>query len=134
MATSPHHWQNWAGNQRARPRKTASPASAEEVAAAVKDAGRDGLTVRMAGTGHSFTPAAVTDGLLLRPDGLRAVRSVDARAGLVTVEAGCPLRKLKETLQRQGLSLAKMTDKQEQIVAATIQTGKHGKGSNMGDI
>src|SRR6266496_2447890 len=123
MATSPHHWQNWAGNQRARPRKTASPASAEEVAAAVKDAGRDGLTVRMAGTGHSFTPAAVTDGLLLRPDGLRAVRSVDARAGLVTVEAGCPLRNLNETLLRHGLSLANMGDIQEQTVAAPSRPG-----------
>ncbi len=134
MATSPHHWQNWAGNQRARPRKTASPASAEEVAAAVKDAGRDGLTVRMAGTGHSFTPAAVTDGLLLRPDGLRAVRSVDARAGLVTVEAGCPLRNLNETLLRHGLSLANMGDIQEQTVAGAIQTGTHGTGRTVGAI
>jgi len=134
MATSPHHWQNWAGNQRARPRKTASPASAEEVAAAVKDAGRDGLTVRMAGTGHSFTPAAVTDGLLLRPDGLLAVRSVDARAGLVTVEAGCPLRNLNETLLRHGLSLANMGDIQEQTVAGAIQTGTHGTGRTVGAI
>ena len=30
----------------------------------------DGLTVRMTGTGHSFTPAAATDGVMLRPGGL----------------------------------------------------------------
>ena len=45
------------------------PRSAEEVADEVRQAAADGLTVRMAGTGHSFTPAAATDGVLLRPAG-----------------------------------------------------------------
>ena len=103
-------WQNWAGNQRAHPRSTATPQSTEDVAAAVKDAENRGLTVRMTGTGHSFTPAAATDGLLLRPDGLRRVRSVDPDAGLVTVDAGCPLRTLNEVLLRHGLSLPNMGD------------------------
>jgi len=45
MATSQYLWQNWAGNQRAGTRKTATPEGTEQGAAAVKDAGRDGLTV-----------------------------------------------------------------------------------------
>ncbi len=90
--------------------------------------------MRMTGTGHSFTPAAVTDGVLLRPYGLRAVRSVDAEAGRVTAEAGCPLRVLNETLLRHGLSLANMGDIQEQTVAGAIQTGTHGTGRDLGSI
>jgi L-gulono-1,4-lactone dehydrogenase len=88
----------------------------------------------MAGTGHSFTPVAVTDGLLLLPGALSAVRSVDAGAGLVTAEAGCPLRILNETLLRHGLSLANMGDIQEQTVAGAIQTGTHGTGRDLGSI
>ena len=82
-------WRNWAGNVRASPSRVASPASALEVAAEIGRAAADGLTVRMTGSGHSFTPAAATDGVLLRPDRLTAIRSADAAAGTVTVEAGC---------------------------------------------
>jgi FAD-linked oxidoreductase len=132
-ATSPT-WQNWAGNQSAQPRRVLSPRSAAEVAEAVTTAAAEGLRVRMAGSGHSFTGAAVTDGVLLRPGALAAVRSVDERAGLVTVEAGCPLRVLNEHLHARGLALANMGDIQEQTVAGAIQTGTHGTGRALASI
>ena len=87
-------WRNWAGNVTASPRRVASPGSAAEVAAEVTRAAEDGQTIRMTGSGHSFTPTAVCDGVLLRPDRLAEIRSVDAAAGTVTVEAGCPLHVL----------------------------------------
>ena len=127
-------WQNWAGNQSAQPRRVISPRSAEEVAEAVTAAGAEGLRVRMAGSGHSFTGAALTDGLLLLPGGLAAVRSVDEGAGLATVEAGCPLRVLNTRLQAHGLALANMGDIQEQTVAGSIQTGTHGTGRGVASI
>jgi FAD-linked oxidoreductase len=134
MVTAAPRWQNWAGNQTAAPRRELTPRSAAEVAAAVMEAGRDGLTVRMTGSGHSFTPVALTDGVLLRPDGLRAVRSVDPAAGQVTVEAGARLRVLNEYLRGQGLALQNMGDIQEQTVAGAIQTGTHGTGRDLGGI
>ncbi len=134
MVTAAPRWQNWAGNQTAAPRRVRTPRSAGEVAEAVSTAARDGLTVRMTGSGHSFTPVAVTDGVLLRPDGLRGVRSVDAAAGQVTVEAGCPLRVLNEFLRSYGLALQNMGDIQEQTVAGAIQTGTHGTGRDLGGI
>jgi len=127
-------WRNWAGNESARPRRMARPRSADEVADEVRRAAADGLTVRMAGTGHSFTPAAVTDGVLLHPGALTRVRSVDAAAGLVTVEAGCPLRVLNAELLARGLSLANMGDIQVQTVAGAIQTGTHGTGRDVGGM
>ena len=84
-------WQNWAGTVTARPCRVATPRSAQEVAQEVARAAAAGMTVKMTGSGHSFTPVASTDGVLLRPSGLTAIRSVDTDAGLVTVEAGCPL-------------------------------------------
>jgi L-gulono-1,4-lactone dehydrogenase len=130
----PATWRNWAGNESARPRRMARPRSAEEVADEVRRAAADGLTVRMTGTGHSFTPAAVTDGVLLHPGGLTRVRSADAAAGLVTVEAGCPLRVLNAELLARGLSLANMGDIQVQTVAGAIQTGTHGTGRDVGGM
>jgi L-gulono-1,4-lactone dehydrogenase len=104
------------------------------VADEVRRAGADGLTVRMVGTGHSFTPAAVTDGVLLHPGSLARVRSVDAAAGLVTAEAGCPLRVLNAELACHGLSLVNMGDVQVQTVAGAIQTGTHGTGRDSGGM
>jgi L-gulono-1,4-lactone dehydrogenase len=127
-------WHNWAGNVTARPRRIASPSSADEGAAEIGRAAAEGLTVRMAGTGHSFTPTVVTDGVLLRPDGLTAIRAVDAAAGTVTVEAGCPLRVLNTELLSRGLSLANMGDIQVQTVAGATQTGTHGTGRDVGGM
>jgi L-gulono-1,4-lactone dehydrogenase len=127
-------WRNWAGNETARPARVATPRSAQEVSDEVRRAGTDGRTVRMAGTGHSFTPAAATDGVLLRPDGMTGIRSVDPEAGLVTAEAGCPLRVLNAGLQARGLSLANMGDIQVQTVAGAIQTGTHGTGRDIGGM
>jgi FAD-linked oxidoreductase len=88
----------------------------------------------MTGSGHSFTPVAVTTGVLLSPGGLRGVRAVDEAAGEVTVEAGCLLRDLNEHLHARGLALANMGDIQEQTVAGAIQTGTHGTGRDLGGI
>jgi FAD-linked oxidoreductase len=127
-------WQNWAGNVTASPARVSTPASAPEVAEEVARATTDGLAIRMTGTGHSFTPVAVTDGVLLSPAGLTAIRSVDAEAGLVTVEAGCPLSKLNAELFASGLSLANMGDIGVQTVAGATQTGTHGTGRSSGGM
>jgi L-gulono-1,4-lactone dehydrogenase len=127
-------WRNWPGTVTARPRRACSPSSTQEVARQVKRAAADGLTVRMTGSGHSFTPVAATDGVLLRPGRLTAIRSVDAEAGLVTVEAGCPLHTLNAELLARGLSLANMGDIQVQTVAGAIQTGTHGTGRELGGM
>jgi L-gulono-1,4-lactone dehydrogenase len=127
-------WRNWAGTVTAAPVRTLTPRSAAEVAEAVTAAAADGLAVRMTGTGHSFTPVASTDGVLLSPAAMTAIRSVDATAGLVTVEAGCPLHRLNEAMAACGLSLTNMGDIQVQTVAGATQTGTHGTGRDSGSM
>ncbi|KOG39676.1 D-arabinono-1,4-lactone oxidase [Streptomyces decoyicus] len=127
-------WRNWAGNVTARPARSVAPASTEELAAAVRAAAEDGLTVKAAGSGHSFTPAAATDGLLVRPDRLTGIRRIDREAGTVTVAAGTPLKRLNETLAAHGLSLANMGDIMEQTVAGAAATGTHGTGRDSASI
>ncbi|TDC65603.1 FAD-binding protein [Actinomadura sp. GC306] len=127
-------WQNWAGNQQATARRVATPRTAGEVAAQIRAAADDGLTVRMTGTGHSFTGAAVAEGVRLDPTALTAVRSVDTATGLVTAEAGLPLHELNRTLDEHGLALANMGDIQQQTVAGALQTATHGTGRDVAGL
>ncbi|MEW1859166.1 D-arabinono-1,4-lactone oxidase [Streptomyces sp. NPDC088194] len=127
-------WRNWAGNVSARPGRVAAPASVDELAAAIRKAAADGLRVKAVGSGHSFTAAAATDGLLVRPEGLTAIRSIDAAAGTVTVEAGVQLRQLNAALAAAGLSLRNMGDIMEQTVAGATSTGTHGTGRDSASI
>ncbi|NGO80341.1 FAD-binding protein [Streptomyces sp. YC504] len=127
-------WRNWAGNVTARPAQEVSPASVEELAAAVRQAAEEGRRVKPVGTGHSFTSAAATDGLLIRPDLLTGIRHIDREAGTVTVEAGTPLKRLNLALAREGLSLTNMGDIMEQTVAGATSTGTHGTGRDSASI
>ncbi|MER5650419.1 D-arabinono-1,4-lactone oxidase [Streptosporangium sp. NPDC002524] len=125
-------FRNWAGNQSATPAEVRAPSSAEEVSRAVRDAAAAGRRVRMTGTGHSFTPVALTDGLLLRPGALTGIR--EAGDGWVTAEAGTTVGALNRELHRRGLALANMGDIDAQTVAGAIQTGTHGTGRDVGGM
>ncbi|GIH28182.1 FAD-linked oxidoreductase [Acrocarpospora phusangensis] len=123
---------NWAGNQAVVPAEVRTPASAAEVAQAVRDGAKTGRSVRMVGTGHSFTGVALTDGLMLRPHRLTGILAYGG--DWVRVAAGTPLHVLNEELHRRGLALANMGDITAQTVAGAIQTGTHGTGRDIGGL
>ncbi len=127
-------WRNWAGNQRATPARFATPTDAADVATEIGRARRDGQTVRAVGSGHSFTGAAVTSGVMLRPDAMRGIVSVDEATGLVEVAAGTPLHELNPQLAEHGLALEIMGDIDRQTIAGAVSTGTHGSGRNFGSI
>jgi FAD-linked oxidoreductase len=108
--------------------RVATPSSPQEVAETVRDAAARGLTVKPVGSGHSFTAAAVTDGVQIRLGNLARLRGADHATGLVTAEAGMPLWRLNELLAEQGLALTNMGDIQAQTVSGAIGTGTHGTG------
>ncbi|MGW1228665.1 D-arabinono-1,4-lactone oxidase [Streptomyces sp. NPDC001478] len=132
--TTTSAWRNWAGNVTARPARTVSPASVDELSEALRRASEDGLTVKPVGTGHSFTSTAATDGVLIRPDLLTGIRKIDRDAMTVTVEAGTPLKRMNAALAREGLSLTNMGDIMEQTVAGATSTGTHGTGRDSASI
>ncbi|MEU6208478.1 D-arabinono-1,4-lactone oxidase [Streptomyces sp. NPDC047023] len=131
---SPAAWHNWAGNVTATPARVVTPASVGELQEAVRRAAESGLRVKAVGTGHSFTAAAATDGVLVRPQALAGIRSVDRAAGTVTVEAGTVLKDLNRALAREGLSLTNMGDIMEQTVSGATSTGTHGTGRDSASI
>ena len=72
-------WHNWAGTEQARPVRVADPASTEDVVPRGPGGGprrADGAAV---GAGHSFTGAAVTSGVMIRPTGSTSCTPSTAR-------------------------------------------------------
>jgi FAD-linked oxidoreductase len=122
------HWQNWAGLESAEPRTVRRPGSVDEVVDAVVRGRRDGSTVKMVGTGHSFTGIASPGDVMLLPQQLSGVVGVDRDAMTVTAYAGTRLKVLNAELERLGLSLHNMGDIDEQTLAGAVSTGTHGTG------
>jgi len=111
-----------------------APASVDELRAVVRQAAEDGLSVKPIGSGHSFSDTAATEGVLIRPDRLTGIRTIDRNAGIVTVEAGTRLSDLNAALAQRGLSLTNMGDIMVQTVAGATSTGTHGTGRDSAAI
>src|SRR6202521_1083696 len=129
-----HGWRNWGGNQRCRPAVVESPRSDLEVAEAVRRARDAGQTVKVVGTGHSFTDIACTTGRMLSIDHLDRVVDVDLDACPITVEAGITIHRLNEELATRGLALANLGDIDCQTIAGAISTATHGTGATFGGL
>jgi L-gulonolactone oxidase len=127
-------WANWAGDQRCRPARILAPRSREELAEAVGAAAAAGEKVKVTGSGHSFTEAAMTEATMVRLDALRGVLDADRESGLVRVGAGTVLRDLNQELAGLGLAMENLGDIDVQTVAGAISTGTHGTGAGFGNI
>jgi FAD-linked oxidoreductase len=127
-------WQNWAGTAAMDPARRYWPKAAGDISAAVKEAAAAGLTVRALGSGHSFTPAAVTAGAALDLSGWAGIVSADTESGLVTVRSGTTLRALNADLDMLGLAMPNMGDIDAQTISGAISTGTHGTGARFGGI
>jgi L-gulonolactone oxidase len=121
-------WRNWSGLTTVSPSEIRSPRDTADVVAAVERARERRTTVKMPGTGHSFTGIAAPEGIMLSPTQLSGVVGVDREAMTVTVLAGTPLQVLNASLEALGLSLHNMGDIAEQTVAGATSTGTHGTG------
>jgi FAD-linked oxidoreductase len=127
-------WRNWTGDQRCVPARIERPPDRGALIETVKRATDGGLTVRAVGSGHSFTDAACTGGVLLEMDGLDRMLDVDRDAGLVKVEAGIGLRALNELIWGYGLALENLGDIDRQTVSGATSTGTHGTGSRFRNL
>ena len=118
-------WTNWARSHHCAPAHHLRPRNRAEVAAAVAAARR----VRVAGSGHSFTGAVLTDDTLLSLDRLDRVLDADRASGLVRVEAGITLAALSDALDGLGLALPNLGDIAAQTLGGAIATATHGTGA-----
>ena len=127
-------WRNWTGEQACVPALHVLPSSVAEVRREVELAAGAGRVVRVAGAGHSFTDAVLTDGTLLSLDRLDRVLDVDPSSGLVRVQAGIRIAALSDALAWHGLALENLGDVNVQSIAGATATGTHGTGARLRNV
>ena len=123
-------WRNWAGDQACTPAAFERPGRVEDVAEIVTRSDQ----VRVAGAGHSFTDAVLTDGTLLSLERMDRVVDVDRSSGLVRVQAGITLGALSDELWRHGLAFENLGDIDVQSIAGATATGTHGTGAKLQNL
>jgi L-gulono-1,4-lactone dehydrogenase len=124
-------WRNWAGDQRCAPAALERPGSVAEIVAALERAAAAGQRVRVAGSGHSFTDAACTDGRMLSLERMDRVLDVDRASGLVRVQGGITIHSLSAILAEHGLAFENLGDIDAQTIAGAISTATHGTGARL---
>jgi L-gulono-1,4-lactone dehydrogenase len=127
-------WRNWTGDQECRPAQSVRPRDRDELGAVIAAAAAAGGIVSVAGSGHSFTETALTDGVMVDVAALCGVIDADPSSGLVKVGAGTVLGELNEELDGLGLAMENLGDIDRQTIAGAISTGTHGTGARLRNI
>lgn len=127
-------WTNWSGERTCHPRSLIRPVGIHELRETIADATASGRQVTAAGSGHSFTSAAITEDVMLDMSGLTGVVDADRETGLVKVLAGTVLEDLNAELDRLGLAIRNLGDIDKQTVSGAVSTGTHGTGEAMPNL
>lgn len=125
------HWRNWVGNQSCVRAARGAPRSEDELCQMIASATGKGLKVRAAGSGHSFTPVALTNGLHLTLSQMTGVKAIDHEKKRVTAAAGTTINELAKVLKTEGLSMINQGDIDSQALAGAYSTGTHGTGARL---
>jgi FAD-linked oxidoreductase len=120
-------WRNWAGSVRVSPSRLTRPNSVAEIQTIIRSA-RPGSRIRMTGSGHSFTPIAVTRDVLLQPSDFGDGVGIDSKRLVARIPAGMTLSEVNEHLALAGFALINMGDITAQTMAGSISTSTHGTG------
>lgn len=127
-------WANWSGAVTAEPRRIERPTSEADLQEAVRRAVREGIDVRVVGSGHSFAPIVATRGVIVSLDDLQGLVSTDPASNEATLWAGTKLYRATHELWEAGLGLENQGDIDMQSVAGAFSTGTHGTGPAFGNI
>ncbi len=124
-------WANWSGGQVSHPKRWLVPVSEDELIAEVR---RHQGTMRVVGSGHSFSPLVATDDVLVSLDRLWGVVAHDTATRQATVCAGTRVHDLGDALWARGQSLVNQGDIDEQSLGGAIGTSTHGTGPTLGSF
>ena len=126
--------QNWSGNQIWDPKLVHTPGSEDDIIKIVSEAAEQGASIRIIGSGHSFTPLCVTNDVLINLDGFQGVTFTDPERGHAEVRAGTKLYRLGRELDEAGLAMENLGDIDQQSIAGSTSTGTHGTGMDFGNL
>lgn len=121
-------WMNWSRSAICRPARIEEPGSEEEILDLVQNIGSSS-TVRVAGSGHSFTRIVESNDYLINLENYTGVKPENDS---VRVRAGTSLEELGKKLYSQGKALENLGDINKQSLAGALATGTHGTGKQFG--
>jgi FAD/FMN-containing dehydrogenase len=127
-------WSNFSGRVAFTPGRVARPKSEAELRALVREGASAGHGLRVAGSGHSFTPLVATRGTLVSLDDWQGIESVDTAKRQAVIRAGTKLHALGEPFLAQGLAMRNMGDVDVQALAGAVSTGTHGTGPTLANV
>lgn len=128
LRTAPR-WQNWSGSVHANPGTVEAPASLDALAGLIRSAPGP---LRIAGSGHSFTPLVKTEGTLLDLSAFSGLVRHDPERHTATIGAQTRLGVLTPLLAGIGQGLPNMGDIDKQAFAGALGTATHGSGLGLG--
>jgi L-gulono-1,4-lactone dehydrogenase len=131
MAARRLTWRNQSRDQTCHPRRIVRPSTTAELQAIVREAEREGTTVRAVGAGHAWSDVALTDGVLVETDRMTGLVEQIGN-DLVRVRGGTRIRDLNAALDARGLGLANMGGYDGQSIAGVVATSTHGSGLAFG--
>ncbi|MBB4064195.1 D-arabinono-1,4-lactone oxidase [Gellertiella hungarica] len=122
-------WSNWSGSVRANPENLLQPMDVDALATAIRTAPGP---IRIAGSGHSFTPLVETAGTLLDLTAFSGLIRHDPERHTATIGAQTRLGALTPLLAGIGHGLPNMGDIDKQAFAGALGTATHGSGLGLG--
>lgn len=130
--TSPRSlaWSNWSGCAVAVPKQLLAPQDEDQLCSAIR--GHAG-SLRVCGTGHSFTSLCTTDNTLISLQNMPGDVLGHRKEGtddIVTLQAGASLNQLSAALNARGLGFKNLGDIDVQSFAGAAMTATHGTGQS----
>ncbi|SEW45754.1 L-gulonolactone oxidase [Chitinophaga sp. YR573] len=120
------NWTNWAGNHSCIAENYFEPETEAQIIEVVQMAGRERKKIRVVGSGHSFSPIAISNEILVSLKNYRKLISVGKDS--VRCQGGMYLHELYSVLKENKLSLPNFGVINKQTVAGALATGTHGSG------
>ena len=127
-------WSNWSENLTFEPEGVARPETEREVQKLVRECAEAGRTVRVVGSGHSWTPVVETDDQLVSLERMTGVVDHDPDTREATILGGTTLQELGPELQERHLAFPNLGDVSLQTIAGAFGTGTHGTGAGFENL
>ena len=127
--SGPVGWKNWSGGQSSQPSSRLAPASESEVIDLITSSQQK---LRAVGSGHSFSPLAVTDDLLVSLSRLSGLIDSDSETLRANFFAGTRIADMTAPLDNAGQGFINIADIDRQTLAGAIATSTHGTGVELG--
>jgi L-gulonolactone oxidase len=120
------NWTNWAGNHSCLAESYFEPETEAQIIEVVHFARKHQKKIRVVGSGHSFSPIAISNEILVSLKNYRQLIAVGKDS--ITCQGGMYLHELYAVLKENNLSLPNFGVINKQTIAGALATGTHGSG------